>query len=266
MPEWDELTERSRFGNKNGEFYAERNFYVNTLDKQLAYNTIPIVPYRTTYPGFNSLYAVSKDVTISGARCEVKVDYGEWPEDRAFPGKQRVEFDTSASQEKRQILPSLIDAPHTSPGEYETIGQDGEGKQLYIPTWQHQVTKWFSTVTNSYIITLFELTGTINRYRWGMFAPRSVLFLGAKGRVAGEGLWRVDFSFIFRPQRKVHVYSNFQYHDTVWVSGWDIVWSEHAPVPVEDGDGNQHRKKIPRNTHVNRGYTSSRYDRLGLGT
>lgn len=158
-------------------------------------------------------------------------------------------------------------------GAINVDGDSVQGTDIVVPSFNFTET-WVipsAWLLNTYVATIYELTGTINSTQFRSFAPGECLFLGARAEMTrGQTLVSVVYSFSARPNRE-----NF------WVGssapsvgggppqgiqvtikrGWDHMWVRYA----KKTDSNC-LVPTPEAVYVNQVYELKDFSRLRIGT
>lgn len=114
------------------------------------------------------------------------------------------------------------------------IGFDGEnieGVDIAIPVYNFSETHYKSaaSVSTSYRLALFRVTGTVNSSSFRGFAAGEVLFLGASGSRRGDDAdddWEITYKFAAQQNR-----SGITVGEISGISkkGWEYMWVQYAP-------------------------------------
>lgn len=168
-------------------------------------------------------------------------------------------FNPAANGERKfgkanEVVPSFQGAINVS-------GDQVNGIDVVVPVFNFTET-WTVPVqylTDRYVETLYELTGTTNKSVFRVFRPGECLFLGARCEIArGDFKAPITFTFSARPNvatKKVGdiIASN--------IKGWQYVW-----IVYESSVDNANLIKRPKFVYVNDIYGEQEFSRLGIGT
>jgi len=129
----------------------------------------------------------------------------------------------SLSTKQRVALPGGPQAPDFHSG--VNVTNDGpQGVERTVPIFNFSEThyKTAAAVSNSYVATLFALTGTVNNSAFRGFSAGEVLFLGARGSKRGvNGDWEITYSFAASPNVTGGTIGGFT---GINKDGWDYLW------------------------------------------
>lgn len=116
-------------------------------------------------------------------------------------------------------------------------------------------------VTQEYIDTLTELTGTINYSAWGGRKSEELLFLGAQLNYKSGSGWNGTFNFHQAKNRTNVQIGGF----TIPVlNGHDYVWFAYRKDTRTDAAGLQYVMSVPFAVYVERVYELKDFSRLGI--
>lgn len=154
----------------------------------------------------------------------------------------------------------------TAPDFFGAIGVNGDsvdGVDITIPTFNFTETYRFpgSTVSGTYKMALFNLTGKVNNATFRGLAEGEVLFLGASGTKTGIDDWEIAFKFAASPN-----VSNLALGGNITVAakpGWDYLWVRFADA--EDTSAKALVKR-PVAAYVEKVYQRADFSLLGIGT
>jgi hypothetical protein len=153
------------------------------------------------------------------------------------------------------------------PSVEKAIGVDGDsvaGVDIVIPNF-----KWTETydvpaayVTQSYINSLANLTGTVNDAGFRGFAAGEVLFLGASGSHEwdsdkGDGPWSLTYNFVQSPNA-----TNLSMGAVTGINkkGHEYLWVRYEAAVESDT-----LIKKPKYVYVNKVYRDGSFSNLGIG-
>jgi hypothetical protein len=133
-------------------------------------------------------------VTVIDFTAEVTYDSGQ--------AISSVSFDTGGGTQHITTSRGTLDAygPKAVADPLGVIGWDGQtvaGCDILVPKmeWSETITIPFSSLTEEYVKTLRDLTGTTNDAAFRGFQPYEVLFLGAQGSSADNDYVDITFKF-----------------------------------------------------------------------
>lgn len=149
-------------------------------------------------------------------------------------------------------------------GAINVEGDQVRGIDVTVPTFSFSET-WTmpsSAMINSYIGTLYELTGTINNKEWRTFKKGEVLFLGARTEITrGASFCAVTFSFQARPTvEDYEIGSGDTKIEVAGKGGWDYQQVTYDTVS-EDGS----IIKRPKFVYISSVYQGKDFTRLRIG-
>lgn len=242
------------------------------------------------YPGTGvQLFAESYSISYLGDDAwQVTINYekeGADNDEQTEPLKRSRSFDTSGGT---QHITQAIQGAGTNNGERRwgtggengapfanyAIGVDGDsvaGVDIVVPqlSWTETYDVPSTYVTNNYIKTVAELTGTINLAAFRSFKPGEVLFLGGSGShewddERGNGPWSLSFKFSASPNvggaNQTVPALTIGAITGVEKRGHDYLW-----VRYEDSITDDTLLKRPRHVYVNKVYRDGDFSRLGIG-
>ena len=166
----------------------------------------------------------------------------------------------SLSTKQRVALPGGPPAPDFHSG--VNVTNDGpQGVERTVPIFNFSEThfKTAAAVSNSYVSTLFALTGTVNNAAFRGFAAGEVLFLGARGSKRGvNGDWEITYSFAASPNVTGGTIGGFT---GINKDGWDYLW-----FLFEDKEDPNAEKVVrrPRAAYVEQIYKRGGFAGLGI--
>jgi hypothetical protein len=179
-----------------------------------------------------------------------------------------VSFDTTGGTrhitQSRDTISSHAPGTAIAPDHKGAIGvtPDGvEGTDVVIPKFDWQYVKYWSpgSVGGAYLITLRELTGTVNGAPFKGMAKGECLFLGASGEDrAGES---VPITYRFSYQKNE---SNVPVGDMTIpsVEGWQYLWVQYE---TQKEDASKSLVQRPKAAYVEKVYNYGDFSQLGIG-
>lgn len=135
------------------------------------------------------------------------------------------------------------------------------GVDIVVPQFQFTET-WVmpsAWILDSYVNTLYRLTGTINLKQFRVFTEGECLFLGARCEMnRGATMAAITYQFSARPTRK-----NFKVGDVTVQEkrGWDYMWVSYRSSVVSGA-----AVQRPHSVYVNQVYELGDFSKLALGT
>lgn len=149
-------------------------------------------------------------------------------------------------------------------GAINVEGDQVRGIDVTVPTFSFSET-WTmpsSAMINSYIGTLYELTGTINDQSWRTFKKGEVLFLGARTEITrGASFCAVTFSFQARPTLESYPIGSGPTKITVaGKGGWDYQQVTYDTVSAAGSI-----IKRPKYVYISSVYQGKDFKRLRIG-
>lgn len=145
-------------------------------------------------------------------------------------------------------------------GAIGVTGNEVQGVDRIIPVYNFSETHYLedSFVSQSYRMTLFNLTGTVNSDNWRGFAPGELLFLGASGSKRGNEDWEITYRFSASPNRTMLSVGPIT---GISKKGWEYLW-----VLYEDQVDTQAEKlvKRPIAVYVEQIYFYAFFSALGI--
>jgi hypothetical protein len=150
-------------------------------------------------------------------------------------------------------------APDTE-GAIDIEGDQVRGVDVTVPAFTFSETWTFpaACVVESYLETLYELSGKINNAPWRMFGKGEVLFLGARGQAErGATTCQVTFSFSASPNK-----TGIQIGAITGIDkgGWDYLTVTYDTVAAAGS-----LIKRPRYVYVSSVYEGADFSRLAIG-
>lgn len=152
------------------------------------------------------------------------------------PPESSFSFDTGGGVQ--HITQSLATVGRYGPAATDklggAIGFDGErveGVDIVVPVYHFSETHYKSaaSVSPSYRLALFSVTGTVNSDSFRGFAPGEVLFLGASGSRRGDDPdddWEITYKFAAQPNRTGITIGEIS---GISKKGWEYLWVQYAP-------------------------------------
>jgi hypothetical protein len=198
---------------------------------------------------------ISFDTT--GGTEHITQSFATWdmPDELGVKGSQ-----TGQSGQARYKVTGDASALPDLEGAINVEGDQVKGIDIVVPQFNFSETWVFpaSYLVNSYIATLYELTGTNNHDKWRVFEPGEVLFMGARGDITrGAAAAAITFSFAARPNR-----SNFKVGgvDVNGKMGW-----EQMSVMYETAASSSTIFRKPKFVIINTVYRAKDFARLQIG-
>jgi len=251
-----------------------------TADEQAAliyvYNSTPIV-YRGLIRQSVRLSPVKGTINedTDEGTWTVEVDYGPFPTTATARSAEDIESEVSfttyghtehiwvSKQTVGVYVPKGAPAPPDFKGGICVRDDTAEGTDIVMPQLQWHESHIFSDrwiQQNNFIVTLFWMTGKVNKQSFRGFAPGEVLFLGAEGNKRGLDKWRITFHFAASPNLKNFQVGNITVREK---RGWDFMW----PWFGKEED-NSAKAVVPRTKaiYVERIYDEADFSKLGIGT
>jgi hypothetical protein len=146
-------------------------------------------------------------------------------------------------------------------GAINVEGDQVKGVDKVVPLFNFSETWTFPSrfLVTSYIATLYQLTGTVNKNDWRVFKGGEVLFMGARGEInRSSAAASVTFSFSARPNR-----GTFKVGE-VEVTGGKLGW-EQMSVMYETSAGPATIIRRPKFVFINSVYGGTDFSRLSIG-
>ena len=183
-------------------------------------------------------------------------------------------FDTTGATEHLDVgfeqIAALAPAGETAPSVSGAIGVEGttpgapvKGVDVVSRTSKFSETHYLSQsfVTASYKRKLAKMTSTYNLQVFRGYDPVDVLFLGAAGRIQGNGkgdVWEITFNFAYSPTQTAFSVGSIEVPRK---RGWEYMW-----VMYSDEISQGRFVKTPVAVYINRVYEGSTFSGLGIGT
>lgn len=156
----------------------------------------------------------------------------------------------------------------TGPAMNSAIGVSADsvaGVDVVVPqfNWTESYDVPARYVTQDYIVSLHNLTGTVNAGTFRGFAAGEVLFLGASGTQQwdtqkGDGPWNLSFKFIASPNATGLTVGEIT---GIAKKGHEYLW-----VLYEDDVSDDTLLKKPKAVYVNQVYKTASFAGLGIGS
>ena len=149
-------------------------------------------------------------------------------------------------------------------GALNVEGDQVRGIDVTVPVFAFSET-WTmpsALMINSYIGTLYELTGTLNEKPWRTFNTGEVLFLGARTEITrGASFCAVTFQFQARPEQiDFSIGSGEDAITNIMKGGWDYMQITYDTVAKEGSI-----VKVPRCVYISSVYQGKDFTRLRIG-
>jgi hypothetical protein len=156
----------------------------------------------------------------------------------------------------------------SGPGMSSAIGVSADsvaGVDIVVPqfNWTESYDVPARYVTQAYIVSLHNLTGTVNTGTFRGFAAGEVLFLGASGTQQwdsqkGDGPWNLSYKFIASPNATGLTVGSIT---GIAKKGHEYLW-----VLYEDDVADDTLLKKPKAVYVNQVYKTASFSGLGIGS
>ena len=156
----------------------------------------------------------------------------------------------------------------TGPAMNSAIGVSADsvaGVDVVVPqfNWTESYDVPARYVTQAYIVSLHNLTGTVNTETFRGFAAGEVLFLGASGTQQwdsqkGDGPWNLSYKFIASPNATGLTVGS--------ITGISKKGHEYLWVLYEDDVADDTLLKKPKAVYVNQVYKTASFAGLGIGS
>ena len=230
--------------------------------KSAAAATIP-----STYSGMpRKSIEVTERVNATSWKVVARYETPEY--DPVEPPEPVFSFDTGGGTQ--HITQSLQTISRHGPAATDklggAIGFDGEnieGVDIAIPVYNFSETHYKSagSVSLSYRLALFRVTGTVNSSSFKGFAAGEVLFLGASGSRRGDDAdddWEITYKFAAQQNR-----TGISVGEISGISkkGWEYLWVQYAPEV--DTDHSQIVKK-PVAVYIEKVYPDGNFGDLNI--
>lgn len=208
------------------------------------------------------------EVTVNYKKENENSEKDEEKDDQNQPDSNTISFDTTGGtanvlQAIAQERVSRDTQGDPAPDIEKAINVEGDqvrGVDITIPQFSFSETWTFPSdyLVNSYFMTLYEMTGTINNKAWRIFQKGEVLFMGARGEIT-RGAASAALTFQFAVSKNE---PDFKVGNTITVNkgGWD-----YLSVTYETVGQNNSIIKRPRFAYVNTVYKSADFMKLQLG-
>ena len=231
-------------------------------------------------------------VTADYSNAAIQGEGGEDNQDNSGgdPVANTVAFDTTGHTEHITTALSTSEAGSSEGAFYEDFGApyyapmmgainvDGDqvhGTDIVVPSFNFTET-WTmpaSWVLDTYIATLYELTGTVNKSRFRVFNEAECLFLGARGEMTrGQTMVAITYSFSARPTRQNFKVGSGAFAINVAIKyGWDYLWVKYAKSSVGATSGglgnfNTFVAPVPAVVYIDKIYERKDFAKLSIGT
>lgn len=227
------------------------------------------------YAFFNGLYLTGIEVEpINDSFWLGRAHYSRRQQEKPEPatGNSFYSFDTSGATMRiynslETIAGNAAEGLNSVPNFSRSIGvtADGvEGVDIVVPTFAFEETHYLhpSSVNNTFIRNLFELTGCVNNAPFRNFAAGECLFLGARGslrRNASED-WEINFRFAASPNQSSVTIGDITLNNK---RGWDYVWAYYER---QEDESNHLMVMRPIAAYIERVYRDGNFALLGIGT
>jgi len=139
------------------------------------------------------------------------------------------------------------------------VTKDGvEGCDIVVPTFSFKITKTFSTsvVDEAYMISLANLTGTVNSDTFRSFEPGEVRFDGVDGNLVSPAKISLTFTFSASPNATGLSVGSMTGIDK---KGWEYLW-----ILYGETTSNGRLVKVPVAHYVDQVYRYIAFSGLGL--
>lgn len=224
------------------------------------------------YPNqpLNSLQAESYTLEYLGDNAwQLEVTYasnGADSDEQPQPLNRSRSFETGGST--THITQALAETKFgTGPAMNSAIGVSADsvaGVDVVVPqfSWTEAYDVPAKYVTQAYIVSLHNLTGTVNTESFRGFAAGEVLFLGASGAQQwdsqkGDGPWNLSYKFIASPNATGLTVGS--------ITGIEKKGHEYLWVLYEDNVSDDTLLKKPKTVYVNQVYKTASFSGLGIG-
>jgi hypothetical protein len=250
------------------ELNMERRFTIIGTDDTLHDDVETVGPKIGDQYLDKNLYAFDRKIEVlrpTGASgiLRLVVQYG--PPERLPQNngnEPEYEFSTMAETLHIEQAKDQVHYPDSADGVANLIGVNGDqidGCDILIPKPAWKQTREIAILSNTYVRTLTEMTGTVNNAAWKFWQADEVLFLGVTARRRGYGMWRLDFNFGIQPNTDQVIDTSTGVQNFV-KPGWDYMWFEKARAASDE----QIIHSV-RAAHVAEVYDRTNFALLGLG-
>jgi hypothetical protein len=208
---------------------------------------------------------------VGGDAWEVTATYeslGTDDEEQPEPLKRTRQFDTSGGTAHFTVARGEQRYGANAPDMKKAIGVDGDkvnGVDVVIPALQWSETYDVPSllITNAYIKTLADVTGTVNSSAFRSFDADEVLFVGASGQQQwdeekGDGPWNLTFKFVASNNEANLSMGGI---DGISKKGHEYLWAY-----FDDTVANNKLIKTPKFVYVNQIYRRTSFSQLGIGS
>lgn len=161
---------------------------------------------------------------------------------------------------ERRFAKTGVTAPSYK-GAINVSGDQVNGVDAVVPVFNFTET-WTVPVqylTDTYVSTLYLLTGTVNKDQFRIFKPGECLFMGARCEFArGDFKAPITFSFAARPNEAKKTIGDI---DVTNKKGWQYLWIEY-----ESSVDNANLIKRPKFVYIDDIYGEENFVQLGIGS
>ncbi len=189
---------------------------------------------------------------------------------RFGPPQSETTFSFETGGGSQHIVQSIANvaryalAGSTAPDFHGAIGVTSdsvEGVDIQVPVYTFAETHLvpISLVTQSYKLTLFQLTGKVNNSGFKGFAAGEVLFLGASGSKRGFDDWEITFRFAASPNSTGLTVGDISGIDK---EGWQYLWIRYED---EEDLPSKTLIKRPTSVYIEQVYHYGNFSLLGIG-
>ena len=220
-----------------------------------------------TYSGMTrKSIEITERVNATSWRVTARYETPEY--DPVEPPEPVFSFDTGGGTQ--HITQSLQTISRHGPAATDklggAIGFDGEnieGVDITIPVYNFSETHFKSagSVSTSYRLALFRVTGTVNSSGFRGFSAGEVLFLGASGSRRGDDAnddWEITYKFAAQQNRSGITVGAIS---GISKKGWEYLWVQYAPEV--DADHSQIVKK-PVAVYIEKVYQDGNFGDLNI--
>jgi len=210
-------------------------------------------------------YSVLKPTGASGA-IRLAVTYGPPEKLPDNNNADEPEYELSTMAETIHLEKALAQEhfPASMNSAGLAIGVNGEqidGVDVYVPKGTYTESRYIQTLNAKFRTILFQLTGCVNDAPFKGFALGEVLFLGARARRRGYGVWKLEYQFSIQLSvaQSIDTEGGPQAFEK---EGWHYLWLERGKIGAEDNSKVQH---TIRAAHVAQVYPYGSFALLGIG-
>jgi hypothetical protein len=208
-----------------------------------------------------------------------KPDGMDWVVTAVFSRASNSESSFSIQTESRHVVVSkrtIARYPDTAPNFRQMVGvvgdSEAEGVDIVVPVQRFSESRIrpAAIVTNSYVDTIGELTGTINNAPFMGRKVGEVLFMGADGQRLPGGDYRVTYEFAFQPNSEIGGTGNRAQIELqlgtgpvtkIAKYGWDYIWVHYMKKVVGTPPTTV---RVPMSAHVEAMYSWGDFSLLNL--